>query len=222
MRHQRHLIILAILILIGLFLMIRLVRQANTDIVAEVEIPMGHVVEIIPEVRAPAPIVLENPESPETVKVAAKNRPTWVDTKPGFDKGVYRTVVVAGPYETRRECDENLDAQLHNAAADFIDRTLGEGVSKKVSLPTELLRAKHAVMDEWEEPIWSPRNNRQMVQLHALVAFDKQIRNELDRRWHDVCVQERLGYTAGFAASLLGMLGAALVWLRRSEPNAKA
>lgn len=203
------------------------IRWHRTE-VAMIVVPEGasaDVKNISPPVMAhkakyePAPTDSIELDEPEPPKIVAANRPSWVDTKPGFEDGVYRTVIVVGPYETRQECNDHLGSQIAIAAEEYIDRVLGSNASRHVALPAEFLRSKAVLDEQWEEPIWSPRNKRQMVQVHALLEFDKVARNELDRRWHAAQVHDRLWYTAGGAAGILALVGTLFGYLRLNPKN---
>jgi hypothetical protein len=213
--------------MIAVVLFIYIVRSSRSqEEIATIAVAEAVSVEIqplalpAPPLRAPiasAPsIELDEPEPPKIEVV----RPAWADTKTGFENGVYRTVVVVGPYATRQECDDRLGSQLTLAAEEYIDRVLGNGASDQVVLPVELLRSKSVTREVWEEPIWSPRNKRQMVQVHALMEFDKTTRRELDRRWHEAQVRQRLWYTAGGAAGVLALVGTLFGYLRPGRQEA--
>jgi hypothetical protein len=60
--------------------------------------------------------------SPTTATEATNAKaPAWIYDEPTMKDGIYRAVVVSGPYSTRRECEMQLDRPLREALVDYAE-----------------------------------------------------------------------------------------------------
>lgn len=139
--------------------------------------------------------------------------PDWVGSGPGRVGGTYQMTVEAGPYATREECDEKLDAELQQAVDRYVATYLGPRAVGAVELPMAEIRHE-IVQAEWLERPHSQLLKRDMYKLHVLLAFDRTVNERLREKWDDVVVTERLGGVAVLGVLLLSVLGVAYGYLK--------
>ncbi|MGA2619305.1 MAG: hypothetical protein ABSF26_16985 [Thermoguttaceae bacterium] len=160
----------------------------------------------------------KGPARPEPVKpepaakpAAAPKPPQWVGAAPAEIEGVYYMTAKAGPYQTLLECQRDLPAALQVALAEYIDLYLGREAAGRVQLPPDELRQR-LVSEQWEEPVASSFGP--MVQLHARLAFDQNIKQWIEDEWQQVVVLARLQRVFVALAAVLLVLGIVYLFLR--------
>jgi hypothetical protein len=161
---------------------------------------------------------------PPVVQVKpAGARPAWVDQPPRVANGGYEMVVTVGPWRNRSECDASMGEELETAVRRFTASHLGvdEREAARVHLQREWIRSK-IVKEEYFETIHSEaiasaygsEKPLQMVQLHALLRFDREARDEIDRKWSAIVAERRLWGAGGGLAGVLVLLSLAWGYLR--------
>lgn len=140
---------------------------------------------------------------------ADDGRPAWVDAPPRVVDGVYQVVVTAGPFKTRHECELQLEEKLQQAIQDYAEERFGSEAAR-VDLPLEELRSQ-IVKEQWEETRESQTPAiGAMIQLHALVGFDRQVNLRIDEALSRVVVARRIWWCATGLGVVLLLLS--LVW----------
>ena len=144
---------------------------------------------------------------------AAKTRPAWVDALPQVVDGAYQTSITVGPYTTRGECDAKLSDALQESLDQYVDAYLGEGIPGRIRLPSDYL-CRQLVKDRWEET--RQYSVGPMTRLHALLRFDRQVKERILEAYRQTRVEGRLWLTGGTVLAMLGLLATLYGYLRWS------
>ncbi|HUY88317.1 MAG TPA: hypothetical protein VMV10_06260 [Pirellulales bacterium] len=162
-------------------------------------------------IRSPSFDLSPQPGEPIRKQTAGAARPAWMDEPTGKRDGVYRTIATAGPYTTPQECHEKLNEALNEAVKSYIDRFLTERAGAKIALSPSFIH-EHVARGEWLEQ--SEYSVGPMYNLHALLVFDKEANQEIDRRYRESQVAGRLAATGVGAALVLGLIGTLFGYLK--------
>jgi hypothetical protein len=141
-------------------------------------------------------------------------RPKWMDEPQGKhgDDGEYRKIASVEFYHSRSECEEALPNELRSAVEKYIDQFLGEqGAGKLVAMPMHDIHER-VVRDEWEEHAAGSYGT--IVNLHKLLVFDRNVKNEILERYQRARVAGRLATTGVGAGLFLGFLGTVFGYLK--------
>ncbi len=120
---------------------------------------------------------------------ASATRPPWVDAPPSTTSEAYEIAVKAGPWKTPEECQEALDEQIAGAIDDYVARWIGDHARGQVVLPADYVR-RFLIKDQWLEKINTSLG--EMYNLHALLAFNRQIDGRLRDAWNETVAAARL------------------------------
>lgn len=136
-------------------------------------------------------------------------RPDWIAEAKDLEPGASWHAVVAGPCETRTECERELPEKVKQAADDYINYYLDSPMAAKLLQydGAELRRRLVPERNLYGETIqvsFGP-----MEQLHAKVEFNDDFRRELDERWRKVKAVSRLSQVGLIGAVVLGLLSTA-------------
>lgn len=147
------------------------------------------------------------------VHYLSANRPSWVETPPTYDGDVLQVAVLAGPYRTVRECEPELAREVTRVVDDFVNQYLeAPHASNFIKYSLDDLRRRKVVKDQFTEQL--EISVGLMNQVHALLVFDNDFRNELDLRWSEVRSKSRLAQTGLGAGVVLLMLGTLFSYFR--------
>ena len=182
---------------------------------------LGHAVaSVVPHKEKPAPAA--SPAKPAELKtvpaakkaeaVAAPERPDWVAWPAKYIDDAYVMPVSVGPYTTELECDARLPDALQAAVADYVEIYLGPETAASVRLPADELRKLSLARGRFVETIETSLGP--MVQLHAQLAFDTKVQEQLREQWRQAVVAGRLRYAAGGLAVLLSLLALLFAYLK--------
>jgi len=138
-------------------------------------------------------------------------KPAWVNASPCLMGDVYRMSVSVGPYTSRAECDAQLPDALQKALDHYVEACLGDQTSEEVRLPVEELRQK-AVKGFWEET--RQYSVGPMIQLHALLEFDREMKGRVLDTHRQAIVDRRLHLAAIWASLGLSVLGVMFGYLK--------
>lgn len=184
-------------------------------------LPAEKPLEAVPDARPPAtsnlPIVnsIAVASTEHTVPVEAPTptsllKPEWVD-QPGRLQGtIYRTSVKSGLFVTRAECDKAIAPKLRATVMSYVDDVLGVDAAHEVQLDADLM--KRLRTNDYLETVTSSSVGP-MQQLHVLLEFDDDARNEFKRRWHAAVLKDRLARVAVGSSVVLGLLAVAFGYL---------
>lgn len=117
-------------------------------------------------------------------------------------------VVTAGPFATRMECEAALDQRLQEVVDQYAALHLPGAAGSQIRLPPEELRrylagppAVETVHTSLDSELGHP-----MVQLSAVLRFDRELRDRIGRQWAELQASRRLWYLAGGFGLLLGLM----------------
>jgi hypothetical protein len=146
---------------------------------------------------------------PGTSVFIPPGRPDWIAEAKDLEPGASWQAVVAGPCETRTECERELPEKVKQAADDYINYYLGSPMAAKL-LHYDGMELRRRLVPErnlYGETIrvsFGP-----MEQVHAKLEFDDAFRHELDDRWRQVKAVSRLSQVGLIGAVVLGLLSTA-------------
>ncbi len=143
----------------------------------------------------------------------AKTRPAWVDAPPHVVGGAYQTSITVGPYTTRGECDARLPEAVQESVDRYVETWLEADTTDPVRLPGDYLR-QQLVKDQWEET--RQYSVGPMIQLHALLRFDRQVKDRILEERRRTVVAGRLWLTGSAVLAALALLAALYGYLKWS------
>jgi len=167
------------------------------------------------------PVEAEDPAD-SNVGPSPAARPEWLDaiatesdSPADFParvlEGTYQMVVKAGPYQTREECESSLPEALERGVRQFIARDLGEEAADRIRLPIEYISTR-VVKNQFTEPVNTSFGP--MVQVHALLRFDREVRGRIHEQWNRILVNRRLWHAGGGLAGVLLLLSVVYGYLK--------
>jgi len=146
---------------------------------------------------------------PGKTVIIPPGRPAWVAEAKQLEPGANWTAVVAGPCETRMECEKELSNAVKAAADEYINNHLGSKMAAQLlnydgaELKTRLV-SPYETYGETIQVSFGP-----MEQLHARLSFTDDFRRELDERWREIKSKWRLAQVGLIGAVVLGLLSTA-------------
>jgi hypothetical protein len=175
-----------------------------------------------PKKAAPAPV---SPLPPPSAAVEVKAgpirtgpkelppepRPEWLDRPVQVLDGDYQRVVTAGPWDSRAKCDAMLPAEIERGICSFIGQYLNEEAAARVRLPADYVNAE-IFREQYAELV--DTSVGQMTQVHALLRFDRRVRDRIQEEWTRIRMEKRLWYAGGGLAGVLLMLSAVYGYLK--------
>ncbi|MGE0607307.1 MAG: hypothetical protein AB7O62_09455 [Pirellulales bacterium] len=152
---------------------------------------------------------------PLEIAPATAPRPAWVGQPASLQNGVYRLAVTVGPFHaTDPKAQRELSEKISRTFAQYVEADRGPAAAGHMLFSPGEIRHRF-VKDSWYEPYQSPTPSLQaMVYLHALLAIDDAARREIDSRFTDIMVAQRLKQAGGAAAALLLVLASLFGYLK--------
>ena len=148
------------------------------------------------------------------------NTPAWVNEPPhwGDTNRTYVIVVRSGLVTEPNLLEEQLDLKMVARTNQYIeDQVLRRpGAGEIVGFDADYLR-ENCVRQRFPAPITAGTK-----ELFAQLAFDRQFRDEVNRRYNQFISQDRLEQTGGIVAAAFAALGGLYLFLRttaRKQPN---
>ena len=141
-------------------------------------------------------------------------RPSWVGQAPQREGSVHSMAVCSDPYATHQLALKALDKKLEAATADYIRQHV------QSDLASQLLRYD---VQEIKQRLLPPQNVYHekikvsigpMHQVHALIEFPPEFRDELDRRWSEMRATYRLAETGLIGGGVLLVLATIFGYFR--------
>jgi hypothetical protein len=164
-----------------------------------------------PPPAAKAPIAAEEPASgPKEPSSSA--RPEWLDRPARVSEGVYEAVVTAGPWDTPAECYASLPDAVERGVQQFITQYLGEEAAGRISLPVDYVNAE-ILKEKYPETVDSPSFGR-MTRVHALLQFDRKVKDRVREDWARLQREQRLVYAGGGLGGLLLLMSIVYGYLK--------
>jgi hypothetical protein len=145
-------------------------------------------------------------------KLANPPRPAWVDDSGKLVGDDYLVTVMVGPHADRALCDQAMTEELRRATDRYIDQLIGSpDAGELVDLPMADIR-RQVVRAEHQEPVQASFGP--MVNLYALLQFDKKLQDRIVREHEQALVQRRVGVTAGGMGLVIVVLGTLFGYLK--------
>ena len=165
--------------------------------------------------RGPNSAISPGEKGPESALVPKENgqtaRPAWVNAVPCLVGDAYRMSISVGPYTSRAECDAQLPDALQKALDQYVEACLGDQTFEEVRLPSEELRKK-IVKNVWQET--RQYSVGPMIQLHALLEFDREIKDRVLDVHRQAVVNRRLQGIAVWTSLGLSVLAVMFGYLK--------
>jgi hypothetical protein len=139
-------------------------------------------------------------------------RPSWVDAPPSMEAGIYKAVVVSGPYSTALECDNSLIEPLRDEVMNYANRYLPPPTRYYAWADMSYLR--NLIEERYSERVKSQYITEPMWKLHVLVKIDPNDVAHFESVAHEARVHEAVAETSAGAACLLGVLAVVYGCLR--------
>jgi hypothetical protein len=159
--------------------------------------------------RMPGDVVVPEAPAQPTPKVAAGNtpaeksagktagkqpavtRPAWVESGDSVTAEGYQKAVVAGPYSTALECQQDLPQKVLEATEEYVS-ALHPDLDAQFRVPAEALmfddpRLVRETYEETRETSVGP-----MKLLHARLLFDRKVKLWLDQKLSEAAIGQRL------------------------------
>jgi hypothetical protein len=141
------------------------------------------------------------------------NRPAWLESAPSFEGESVTVAVRAGPHQTVRDCEPDLEKEVKLAVSDFInDHLRAPHASTLFRYSLNELRARKIVREQFSEQLETSIGL--MSQVHARLVFDRAFQDELDNQWAQIKSKSRLAQTGLGAGIVLLFLGTLFSFLK--------
>ncbi len=202
-------VLVAVVAITGLLMLRVIAMNYSSETVAHIEVPE------VPKVTvtdAPPALPVPNVDSaPSGEKPLVEAGPEWLAKHHGQLNGKeYEIAVKSGLYVTIPECQRALEAAEKQAVRDYLDSYLGEGAADLVSLDARYVHDK-LQKQQYTEKIDVSIGT--MQQMHALLVFNDEARNDFQDRWRQALVTRRLWYVGGGAAAVLAAVASTFGYL---------
>jgi hypothetical protein len=135
------------------------------------------------------PAVAAPPALASASAATATKRPDWVDNPPQGSADRYEVAVKSDPWKTRLECEQALDEEIQWAVGDYVAWRIGEPARWQAQLSPDYAR-QYLVKEQWLEKVNTSLG--EMVDLHALLCFDRQVEGKLQDAWKETVLGMRL------------------------------
>lgn len=150
-------------------------------------------------------------------KVDRSQRPSWVEKAPTREGDEHTASVSSTPHATQRAAIEALDAELVATVAAYVE----EHLDSRLAAAEIRYSAKEIKTRLVKEQIYLERGeligSGPMYDAHAQLVFNSSFREELDQRWREVQVANRLFYFGSVAGGLIVAFGIVRWRLGRSR-----
>lgn len=165
----------------------------------------------------PQPVATATPLNIEPMAevIIPPGRPDWIGANPVRDTSVYQTAVKSDPFVRRADCERALNKEIAEAVDEYIREQTGSRLAAALlAYDVETIKQRFLTSTHrYEETIVSPSVG-EMHQIHALLEFPEEFRQEVARRWLQVRSASRLGQVGLLFAAVLSMIGTAFGFFR--------
>jgi hypothetical protein len=163
----------------------------------------------------------ESPSTDGHQRAASGKPPKWLgqslhaETRENGQR-VYVASVASGRYSSPDECERAIIPAIKEVVARFAADHVETATHEEPAFDRQYIET--TLVKEWySEPV-SDSSVGPMNQLHALLVFDKQVHDDLDRIAKQAVIDVRLQEAAGIVACSLAVLGGAYMLLKRGAP----
>jgi hypothetical protein len=153
-------------------------------------------------------------ESPGDSIEIPPGRPGWIGGEPNTRGKTHTIAVSSGPYAIDKQSRRALDEAIVHATNEYIADQLGSDYAPRVirydarTIKERFVKPENMYHDVARYSVgWMHEN-------FALLEFDPQFRNELDRRWMQVKATSRLAQTGLFSGAALLLLTSVFGYFR--------
>jgi hypothetical protein len=152
-------------------------------------------------------------ETPTTL-VIPPGRPEWVEAAPSETDGIARFAISSEPWHKKADARRKLDEALVAQANEYITEQLGS------PLATQFIHYDaRTIKQRWVKPenIYEEQitvSIGPMYQVHALLEFDPNFRDDLDAKWTHFRATSRLTQVGLFASAGLLLLASVFGYFR--------
>jgi hypothetical protein len=158
--------------------------------------------------QADDPIIEATADTP----IIPPGRPAWVESKPVTSGEVHKLAVSSGPYAREIDARRALEREIAAATSRYIAEHVDSDLAPKFLRYDAATIRRGYVRDEYQEVITVSVGD--MHQIHALLQFGPDFRQEIERRWAGVTATSRLGQVGLFAGAALLLLGSVFSYFR--------
>jgi hypothetical protein len=143
-------------------------------------------------------------------------RPEWISTEPDFSSAVHMVAVSSGPYVRENDCRKALDRALVTATNDYIASQIDNHLATRfIRYDAKTIKRRFVKSDNLYHDVAVYRQPvGPMHEYFALLEFDAEFRNELDRHWANVMATSRLEQTGLFAGAALLLVSSIFGYFR--------
>ena len=153
-------------------------------------------------------------ETPPEGVIIPPGRPDWVEAPPMHVGEVHTTPVSSGPFARAQDCWHEFDSQIVKATDEYIAEHLGESFATQFihydarTIRTRFLKPENIYHEQIVVSIGP------MHQVHGLLEFKPELRNELDQRWAQVTRYSRVTQVGLGSFALLALLSVVFGYFR--------
>ena len=146
------------------------------------------------------------PIEPMAAATAAVIQPTWVQSPPADVENQPAEVLVSDLFETRDECEQDLQHRIRAAIESFAERHCRQlGIAPRLPLPIQPEDIRQVSRERFVDVV--PTSVGPMKRVHQLVVFNEEFRRVLDRRVSEAVIGRRLSQTGVFSGGVLLLVG---------------
>jgi hypothetical protein len=137
--------------------------------------------------------------------------PAWINSEPNLEAGVYSSVVVSGPYSTKRECLQRLDNAINGAVKVFVEDNLRPRIGYAVWARWKPIEDRLVESRYFEQvqtsvgPMWN---------LHVLLTIDHADKAYFQQIARSLEVQQAVEKTSIGGFTVLGALAVLYIALK--------
>ena len=172
--------------------------------------------------NAPAAAAAEPVDSADSIEIEAPpegviippGRPEWVEGPPMHVGEVHTTPVSSGPFSRAQDCWHEFDNQIVKATDEYIADHIGQSFATQFihydakTIRTRFLKPENIYHEQIVVSIGP------MHQVHGLLEFNQEFRNELDNRWAQVTRYSRVTQVGLGSFALLALLSVVFGYFR--------
>jgi hypothetical protein len=148
--------------------------------------------------------------------VIPPGRPDWVEAAPRLmGSGTHTLAVSSGPFKRYHDAERSLDMGLKAATDEYIADRLGSTLAPTLlSYDVQTIKQRLVKQPTYPEKVVFSAPVDEMEQIHALLEFGPDFRQELDGRWNQVRATSRLAQMGLFSGAALLLLSSVFGYFR--------
>lgn len=152
---------------------------------------------------------------PTTRVIRSPDLPSWVDAEPNYEGDLHTVYVGTDPFRTVRDCENDLKLRLKRATDDYIAQHLGSRLAPTlIDYSFDEIKKRLIRPGQRYDEVLTVGALGTMHELHVLLTFDSDFRDEIESAWRDIRAHNRLLQLGLGAGGLLTLLAVAFGYLR--------